>query len=143
MDVTEFFKHAEVDSRHFQLAKLIFALFAGNDLRLDFYEFIRSMFFFLSQSKTELAMFLFQLFDPDDSDSLTGDELRVLAKCINPGVTQSRFGRRYKRRNTNERKDLGYDYHHHYHHHFRCRFSGCLCLTLMEMMRYLHPSSLC
>merc|ERR1711988_404786 len=65
------------------------------------------MFFFLSQSKTELAMFLFQLFDPDDSDSLTGDELRVLAKCINPGVTQSRFGRRYKRRNTNERKDLG------------------------------------
>ena len=123
LDVDEFLRYAKVDSKFFRLGHLIFALFAGNDLRLDFYEFIKSMFFFLSQSKTELAMFAFQLFDPNDSDSLTGEELRVLAKCINPGYTHHDFGRRYSRKSMHERVDLGYDYHyHHRHRHFNYHY---------------------
>ena len=110
MDVSEFLQYAKVDSRYFRLGKLIFGLFAGNDLKLDFYEFMKSMFFFLSQSRTELAMFAFQLFDPDDSDSLTGEELRTLASCVNPGFN-FKFGKhRYKRLTLNETIDRGYNF---------------------------------
>ena len=119
MDVSEFLQYAKVDSRYFRLGKLIFGLFAGNDLKLDFYEFMKSMFFFLSQSRAELAMFAFQLFDPDDSDSLTGEELRTLAKCINPGANFGFGKHEYRRKTMNERVDMGYDYYyycHHYHH---------------------------
>ena len=54
-----------------------------------------------------MALFAFQLFDPDDSDTLNGDELRILAKCINPGVNQSAFGVRYYRKSMDERINLG------------------------------------
>lgn len=107
LDVSEFLQYAKVDSNFFQLGKLIFGLFAGNDMKLDFYEFLKSMFFFLSQSRTELAMFAFQLFDPDDSDSLTGEELRTLANCVNPGANMKFGGRRYKRLTLNETIDRG------------------------------------
>ena len=122
LDVAEFLQYAKVDRRLFGLGNLMFALFAGKDMKLDFYEFIKSMFFFLSQSRTELAMFLFQLFDPDDSDSLTGEELRTLAKCVNPGYNHRGVKRRYRRKTMNERLDKGYDYHYHYsnyHYHYR------------------------
>ena len=95
-------------------------------MKLDFYEFLKSMFFFLSQSRTELAMFAFQLFDPDDSDSLTGEELRTLANCVNPGFNFGFGKHRYKRLTLNETIDRGYNFYcHHYHYrryHYNYRY---------------------
>ncbi len=107
LDIYEFLRYAKVDRRFYDLGVLVFSLFAGGDMRLDFFEFIKSMFFFLSQSRTELAMFAFKLFDPDNSDSLHGDELLMLAKCINPGYNHASQGIRYHRKSTEERVNLG------------------------------------
>ena len=93
-------------------------------MKLDFFEFLKSMFFFLSQSRTELAMFAFQLFDPDDSDSLTGEELRTLAKCINPGYNFDFGGNAYRRKTMNERVDKGYVYYCHHYHYRRYHYDS-------------------